>query len=232
MKVKNHYLNNVVFLDVASETRVWPATVNYTPGRTVYTERLFTDKGVEYRTWDPYKSKLAACLYEGLEGVPQLDTIRTLYLGAATGTTVSHVSDIIGDAGGVVYALEFSARVARRLINLSQERQNIVPIVADARKTDSYAHQVWTVDFLFQDISQIDQAKIFVNNAQAFLRPGGTGLLIIKAASIDSTREAGEVADEQVAILREAGLEVQKMVDISAFEREHRAVLVTKPTEN
>ena len=37
-----------------------------------------------------------------------------LYLGAASGTTVSHVSDVVGPEG-MVYAVEFSHRPGRDL---------------------------------------------------------------------------------------------------------------------
>ena len=96
MKITDHYLHNVYFLDIPTESRVWLATENMNKGVTVYNERLFTQSNVEYRTWDAYKSKLAACIQSGMKDIPQLENLRILYLGAATGTTVSHVSDIVG----------------------------------------------------------------------------------------------------------------------------------------
>ncbi len=126
MRVKNHYLPNVALLNVASESRIWPATKNFIPGTDVYGEKLYTDKETktEYRTWDPYRSKLASCIFKGMKGIPpDLNKMNILYLGASTGTTVSHVSDIVADNGGKVYAVEFSIRPARRLIQLSQQRK-------------------------------------------------------------------------------------------------------------
>lgn len=230
MKIKSHYLNGVVFLDISTETRIWPATINLTPGQTVYNERLFKDQNIEYRTWDPYKSKLAACIFEQMKDIPALDQMeRILYLGAATGTTVSHLSDIIADNGGQIIALEFSNRAARQLIKLSKLRTNIIPLIADARRSGEYASHVWVVDFIFQDISQINQAEIFIDNVLAFLKPGGKGIFIIKAASIDSTRPVEEVTKEQIAAVEKAGLVIDQVLDISNFEKQHRALLVTKP---
>ena len=51
-----------------------------------------------------------------------------LYLGAASGTTVSHVADIVGPEG-MVYAVEFSHRSGRDLINVAKKRMNVVPII-------------------------------------------------------------------------------------------------------
>lgn len=226
MKVKSHYLNGIYTIDIPTESRVWLATENLVPGTTVYNEKLFTKDGKEYRTWDAYKSKFASCLQEKLSDIPQLENNRILYLGAATGTTVSHVSDIVGKKGKII-ALEFSIKAARRLIQLANSRPNIIPLVADARKPDEYASSVGIVDFIFQDISQLNQSEIFIENAKPFLKKGGTGIFIVKAASIDSTRPVDEVTEEQVEALKKEGFEIINVIDISKYEKEHRAIFVT-----
>lgn len=228
MKVKPHKLQGVYTLDIPSESRHWLGTENYSKGETVYNEKLFSKAGREYRTWDSYKSKFAACIQEGMEGIPQIDSSRTLYLGASTGTTVSHLSDIIGTGKGKILALEFSIKASRRLIQLAKNRPNIIPLVADARKPEEYATLVGTVDFIFQDISQVNQTEIFVNNVTAFLKKGCKAIYIVKAASIDTTRSASEVTKEQITVIEQADLKVLQVLDISKYEKEHRAILVSK----
>lgn len=228
MKVKNHYLTGIHFLDIPSESRLWLATINLNKKELVYNEKLFTKDGVEYRTWDSYKSKFAACLQEGMENIPQFDTSRMLYLGASTGTTVSHLSDVIGTKGGKIIALEFSIKAARRLIQLANNRANIIPLVADARKPEDYASIVGIVDFIFQDISQVNQSQIFIDNVKAFLKQDGYAIYIVKAASIDSTRSVEEVTKEQVDLLKLEGFKILQIIDISKYEKEHRAILVQK----
>src|SRR5579863_8015288 len=93
------------------------ATVNLTKGRKVYGEDLVTEEGIEYRQWNPYRSKLSAAILNGLKKVEIKRGNSVLYLGAATGTTVSHISDIVGNEGRV-YALELSERNVRNLITL------------------------------------------------------------------------------------------------------------------
>ncbi|HUK84302.1 MAG TPA: fibrillarin-like rRNA/tRNA 2'-O-methyltransferase, partial [Candidatus Acidoferrum sp.] len=66
------------------------ATVNLTPGLNVYGERLVKVKGVEYRIWDAFRSKLAAAILKGVDNVPIEPGFKVLYLGAASGTTPSH----------------------------------------------------------------------------------------------------------------------------------------------
>lgn len=227
MKITDHYIHNVFYLDISTESRVWLATINLNKGTTVYNERLFTQSGVEYRTWDAYKSKLAACIQSGMKDIPQLENLRILYLGAATGTTVSHVSDIVGTNSGRILALEFSAKAARRLIQLAKTRSNIIPVVADARNPGEYSTIVHAVDFIFQDISQVNQAQIFIDNAKAFLKPGGKAIFIIKAASIDTTKTVEAVTEDVVDKVMKAGFTIETIADISKFEKEHRALLIS-----
>jgi fibrillarin-like pre-rRNA processing protein len=226
MKITDFNLPNVHFLDIPTESRHWLATVNLNKGMTVYNERLFTQSGVEYRLWDAYKSKLAACIQSGMK-IPNFQNSRILYLGAATGSTCSHVSDIIGTGPGKLLALEFSAKAARRLIQLAKTRSNIIPVVADARNPADYATTVRSVDFIFQDISQVNQAQIFIDNAKAFLKPNGKAIFIIKAASIDTTKTVEVITADTIEKVTKAGFTVLETCDISKFEKEHRALLIS-----
>ncbi len=51
---------------------------------------------IEYRVWNPFRSKLAAAILGGVDQIYMPPGSKVLYLGAASGTTVSHVSDIVG----------------------------------------------------------------------------------------------------------------------------------------
>ena len=159
------------------------ATRNIDYGKVVYGEKLITFEGIEYRIWDPRRSKLGAMILKKFN-IPIKEDFKILYLGAASGTTVSHVSDIVSD--GVVYAVEFAPRSMRDLIGLASRRKNIYPILADARKPDSYAHLVESVDLIFQDVAQPNQVEIATRNAARFLKRAGYLLLSIKARSIDT----------------------------------------------
>ena len=111
-------------------------TTNLVSGKSVYGESLFSENGKDYREWDPHKSKLAAVILKGCPNVGLRKDSVVLYLGAASGTTVSHVSDIVG-SNGFVFAVDIAPRVMRDLIFLSKERKNIAPILADANKIDT-----------------------------------------------------------------------------------------------
>ena len=104
-------------------------TENFTPQKQVYKEKLLVKNGIEYRNWEPFRSKLAACIMNGLEEFPFHDKSSVLYLGVSTGTTISHISDIVGPKG-MIFGVEHSSRVARDFLDrVAVFRKNIVPII-------------------------------------------------------------------------------------------------------
>lgn len=160
-------------------------TLNAVPGTAVYGEPLVQVSGDEYRRWDYSRSKAAAALTKDLQDFPIRPDSAVLYLGASTGTTVSHIADIA--TRGMVYAVEYAPKVARGLVSLAEDRKNISPIVGDARKPAEYAPLCSTVDVIYQDVAQQDQVRILKENADMFLKDGGHALIAIKAQSISST---------------------------------------------
>ena len=175
-------------------------TKNLVPGIRVYDEKLIKIENEEYRIWNPFRSKLAALVFKGSQ-ISLKKNNSVLYLGAANGTTVSHVSDIVSD--GTVFAVEFSPRAMKDLINVASSRMNLVPILADAANPKSYQNMVPVVDVIYQDVAQRDQARIAIRNAELYLKKDGILVLMIKARSIDSTRDPRDVADMEVENLKE-----------------------------
>ena len=141
------------------------ATENLVPGARVYGEELIKAKGVEYRLWNPYRSKMAAALINGLRNFKVAKGSNVLYLGAATGTTPSHISDIIGDDGRL-YCVELSERNMRELLNVCDRRGNMLPILGDANQVEKYADVVGECDIIYQDVSARNQAEIMAPNSR------------------------------------------------------------------
>ena len=205
------------------------ATENFVAGNKVYDERFVSINGIEYRVWDPFRSKLAAAITKGLELMPIGEGSSVLYLGASTGTTVSHVSDII-EKSGIVYGVEVSARVAREFIeNVAEKRSNIIPIVADARKPESYGVILSKVDVVYADIAQPDQTQITIQNCQAHLKRGGYLLMVVKSRSIDVTKEPREVFLEESRKLQDAGFTIKQVLKLEPFDKDHAIILAHMP---
>ena len=196
------------------------ATANLDAGHRVYGEELRTEAGVEYRLWDPFRSKLAAYLLNGGPSVWQ-GARSVLYLGAAHGTTVSHLSDLLPKA--TIFAVEKSPVAFAPLLALARRRPNLLPILADAQLPERYAADVGEVDLLYQDVAQRAQASIFAENAAACLASEGAGLLMLKVRSVTQARPARAVVEEARAELARRGLAVRSPVDLTPFSREHVA---------
>lgn len=203
-------------------------TKNMIPGSSVYNEKRTSmvkgGESIEYRHWNPYRSKLAAGIVCGLDDIYIKEKTAVLYLGAANGTTLSHVSEIVG-RDTLVYAVEFSPRSGRDLINLSIKRPNIVPIIADARNPSAYRMLVPMVDTIFSDVSQFDQSRIVMENAQYFLKDKGKMLISIKASCVDSSIPADQVFANEVNWLKKNEFKPLEQVTLEPYERNH-AMLV------
>ena len=204
------------------------ATKNLAPGKNVYGERLVRFKMVEYRLWDPYRSKFAAALLKGLETVPIQPDHKVLYLGAASGTTASHVSDIVGE-GGHVYCIEFASRSIRELVNnVCVFRHNMSPILADARLPERYSMLVGKVDDIYCDIAQPEQARVLADNADLFLVDGGWVILAVKAQSIDVTKEPSEIYEREINIMKARGFQVKEVVHLEPYDKAHVMIVAKK----
>jgi len=215
----------VYFIEDGSQRLL--ATRNLAPGRKVYGEELVTVDGVEYRLWNPTRSKLGAAIVRGLSKNPIKPGVKVLYLGVASGTTCSHVSDIIGDSGHV-WGVDFAPRPIRDLIDhVARYRKNITPILGDARQPQGYSLQVPKVDAIFADVAQPNQAEIVVKNAKIYLKKGGYVMLSIKSRSVDVGRPPTEVYGEQVEILKRGGFNIEELLTLDPFEVDHALALAS-----
>ena len=195
------------------------------PGKRVYGERLLGVSGVEYREWSPRRSKLCAYLSVGGRAYPLRKDSKVLYLGAASGTTVSHVSDIASE--GMVYSVEFSPRSFRDLVKMSSTRDNVCPILADATRPDEYSFALDHADVVYSDVAQKNQADILVDNMNRY---GATyGMLCLKARSEDVTMEPQKVFEMSKRRLTERGMKVLDMRSIEPYEKDHVMFVVERP---
>merc|ERR1712151_1062827 len=205
-------------------------TRNLVPGESVYGEKRLaaekvegSEEKIEYRVWNPFRSKLGAGIVGGIGAMPVKPGAKVLYLGGASGTTVSHVSDMIGPEG-VVYAVEFSHRSGRDLTNMAKRRPNVVPIVEDARQPQRYRILIGMVDVIFSDVAQPDQARIVTLNASYFLKNGGWLVVSIKANCVDSTAAPEAVFAMEIDKLRKDGAKPKEQLTLEPYHRDHALV--------
>jgi fibrillarin-like pre-rRNA processing protein len=184
----------------------------------VYGEKMLRN----YRIWDPYRSKLAAFYYKGTDLELRKDDV-VLYLGAANGTTVSHVADYTE----AVYAVEIAPRPMQDLLAVAGKRKNIVPIMADASRPEMYAPLLEPVDLLYMDVADPDQVGIALRNS-IFLKQSGCALLMLKTRSIDVRSEPADVLADSIAQLEEKDLVIKETKWLQPYHQDHAAILFKK----
>ena len=220
MEDKQH----IFWFQVEGEKKL--ATKNLIPGNQVYNEKLLTVNGVEYRIWNPFRSKLAASIMNGLKDFPFNKKSDVLYLGVSTGTTISHISDIVGQ-DGTIFGIEHAARVARDFLDrVASHRKNIVPIIQDARKPEEFFSVYKKVDVVYVDIAQPDQTDIAIENCKLYLKSGGYLFLIIKTRSIDVTKDPKIVIKNEIKKL-ESLFEIKQTIDLQPYDKDHAMVVAT-----
>lgn len=197
------------------------ATVNLNHGIKVYGERLVEVEDKEYRIWDPRRSKLSAAILNGLNTFPFKENSNVLYLGASSGTTPSHISDI--SKNGLVYCVEFSPQMMRKLVDVCRERQNMIPILDDATKPRNYMNMVEKVDIVYSDVAQPNQSELFMKNMRFYLKKEGTGILMIKARSIDVTKAPNKIFKEEESKLKTSGFKIIEKIKLEPYEKDHKA---------
>lgn len=202
------------------------ATLNADPGHKVYNEKTIREEGREYRLWDPFRSKLCGAMHKGLKEFPFAPGTKVLYLGASTGTTISHISDIVLGTGEI-FAVEIAPQCMKGLMALSDRRHNIIPIHADARQPQEY-EEAGAVDVIYQDVAQPDQDDILIKNAKMFLKEGGVAMICIKSQSIDVTKEPGVVFAGVLGKL-EKEFEVLEKIRLEPYDKDHLFVVLRYP---
>ena len=213
---------NIFWFQIDGEKKL--ATENLVPKNQVYNEKLVKIKGTEYRIWNPFRSKLAATIMNGLRDFPFMQKSSVLYLGVSTGTTISHISDIVGQ-NGIIFGIEHTSRVARDFLDrVASHRKNIIPIIQDARKPQEYFSVFKKVDVAYVDIAQPDQTDIAINNCKMYLKSNGYLFLVIKTRSIDVTKDPKKVVSNEIKKL-ESLFEIKQIINLQPYDKDHAIVI-------
>ena len=212
----------VILIDHVKEKYL--ATQNLDTGKSVYGEKIIKIDDLEYRIWEPYRSKLAGAIFKNLREHPIKESSSVLYLGASTGTTVSHVSDIVGNKG-MVFAVEPSVRVAREFLeNVASRRKNVIPILMDARRFLHYYSYYGAVNVVYSDIAQPDQTDIAINNCKCYLKLGGDLLIVIKTRSIDVLTDPKLVTQNEAKKLENNQFQILQIINLEPFDKDHSLI--------
>ncbi len=208
----------------STENKIY--TINLIPKQKVYGEKLIIKNNIEYREWNPFKSKYCAAIVNGLKKNIFQKNSKILYLGSAEGTTVSHVSDIVGQ-NGEIYCIDISTIAMQKLTKLASIRENILPILADANNINEYSEFFEEkVDSIFIDISQRNQIEIFLKNS-IFLKKNGLAGISLKTRSISQSEKVSDILEKEKEKLKN-DFEIEQIINLEPFEKQHYFILVRK----
>jgi fibrillarin-like pre-rRNA processing protein len=199
------------------------ATENFTRGKKVYGEKLVEFEGKEYRIWEQRRSKLGAAILNGMETFPFEKDSKVLYLGASSGTTPSHISDIV--TNGTIWCVEFSPRMMRSLVELARTRENMIPLLDNATKPINYLNLLEKVDILYSDVAQQKQSELFMDNMRLYMKPNGIGIIMIKARSIDVTQSPKKIFRKEESKLKTGGFRILEKINLEPYEKDHLAIV-------
>ncbi len=220
---------NIFWVKTEGEKKL--ATENLVPGNQVYKEKLVLKKGIEYRVWDPFRSKLAASIMKDLEEFPFQEKSSVLYLGVSTGTTISHISDIVGPKG-IIFGVEHASRVARDFLDrVASHRKNIIPIIQDARQPQDYSSVYNKMDIVYSDIAQPDQTEIAISNCKLYLKNNGYLFLVIKTRSIDVTQPPKKIIADELKKLR-TDFQILQQIDLHPYDKDHAMIIAKYHVKN
>jgi fibrillarin-like pre-rRNA processing protein len=199
------------------------ATENLTRGKKVYGEKLVEVEDKEYRIWEQRRSKLGAAILNGMKTFPFEEDSKILYLGASSGTTPSHISDI--SKNGTIWCVEFSPRMMRSLVELARTRKNMIPLLDDATKPLNYLNLLEKVDILYSDVAQPKQTELFMDNMRLYMKSDGIGIMMIKARSIDVTQSPKKIFKEEESKLKTGGFRILEKINLEPYEKDHLAII-------
>ena len=193
--------------------------------KSVYGESVTHTGGKYVREWNPKRSKLAAALIKGFSHFPFTTDSKILYLGASSGTTVSHISDIC--VAGKIYAVEKAIEPFSKLLFLAEQRKNIYPILEDANSPEKYKFFVDDVNVMYQDISQRNQVQIFNENVKAF--PAiNKAILILKINAISSKGKEHDILQTNLHMIPH--FKILDIIDLRPYSKANYFVFLQRIT--
>lgn len=166
--------------------------------------------------WNPYTSKWKAALDKGLNAKLRGDE-NILYLGASSGTTISHLCKI---TSGIIFGVEKAPLMMIPLIRLCQKTNNIAPLFCDARDAEYIREHIYNtpIDILFQDIPSIDQVNI-IKKASNLVGSNCRIFLSLKTQSI-SQKDWKKTAQKAKKEL-EKSFEILDCISLEPFHQKH-----------
>ena len=219
MKLKE---DAIFWVTVRNEKKL--ATLSNMSTNQDYKENLVQTNGKRYSIWNPYMSKLAAAIINGMEIFPILKKTKILYLDPTTEKTVKHISNIVGINGKIFVVRDVMKNSKNFLEQIVKNRSNIFTIVPDKTNPARLTGMTETVDVIYIDIAEHNQTEIAIQNCKNHLRIGGFLMLIVPTKNIDFTSNPSKKNQEERKKLQ-TSFDIIQEINLTDFFKEYSMVI-------
>ena len=219
MKLKE----DVIFwVTVRNEKKL--ATLSNVSTNQDYKENLVEMNGKQYSIWNPYMSKLAAAIINGMEIFPILKKTKILYLDPTSEKTIKHISDIVGINGKIFVVRNIMKNSKNFLEQIAKNRSNIFTIIPDKTNPARLTGMTETVDVIYIDIAEHNQTEIAIQNCKNHLRIGGFLMLIVPTKNIDFANNPSKKNQEERKKLQ-TSFDIIQEINLTDFFKEYSMVI-------
>ena len=219
MKLKE---DAIFWVTVRNEKKL--ATLSNMSTNRDYKENLVQTNGKRYSIWNPYTSKLAAAIINGMEIFPILKKTKILYLDPTTEKTVKHISNIVGINGKIFVVRDVMKNSKNFLEQIVKNRSNIFTIIPDKTNPARLTGMTEMVDVIYIDIAEHNQTEIAIQNCKNHLRIGGFLMLIVPTKNIDFANNPSKKNQEERKKLQ-TSFDIIQEINLTDFFKEYSMVI-------
>ena len=155
------------------------ATKNMVKGTKTRKEKIVIVNNEEFLEWNPYKSKLAAAIRNGLQILPIIKNSKVVCINLPEESTILHISNIVG-SGGSVFVIDVNKNKKSFLNKLVNTHKNIIPIYDTVDELSFSSSITGKVDALYVDIPESEQIEQIVEKYGSLLKNEGFLMLVTK----------------------------------------------------
>ena len=219
MKIK---ADTIFWITVKNKKKL--ATLNNASINEVYNEKLIKINGKQYNLWNPYTSKLAAAIVNGMEIFPILKKTKVLYLNDTIEKTLSHISDIIGVNGKIFILRDINENSKKFLDNVMNDRTNVFTITRDNGDPAKFSSKTEMVNVVYVDITQHNETEVAIQNCKRYLTDGGFLMLVVPTKKIDFVNNPNGQNLEEIQKLQ-SSFEIIQQINLTDFFKEHSMII-------
>ena len=219
MKLKEEV---IFWVTVRNEKKL--ATLSNVSTNQDYKENLVEMNGKQYSIWNPYMSKLAAAIINGMEIFPILKKTKILYLDPTSEKTIKHISDIVGINGKIFVVRNIMKNSKNFLEQIAKNRSNIFTIIPDKTNPARLTGMTEMVDVIYIDIAEHNQTEIAIQNCKNHLRIGGFLMLIVPTKNIDFANNTSKKNQEERKKLQ-TSFDIIQEINLTDFFKEYSMVI-------